>query len=72
MQFMDTVGNYCDASKSTFGQIAETMSHIEKRVGIAIAQYLSNNTKDMDLFIGLPNEAKIVFVTNIMRKLASD
>ncbi|KAL8495794.1 hypothetical protein ACS0TY_019775 [Phlomoides rotata] len=98
MQFMDTVGNYCDASKSTFGQIAETMSHIEKHVGseydnrqrrekvydglsliefilveakVAIAQYLSNNTKDMDLFIGLPDEVKTVFLTNIMRKLAS-
>ncbi|KAL8498783.1 hypothetical protein ACS0TY_021927 [Phlomoides rotata] len=33
MQFMDTVGNYCEASKSTFGQIAETMSHIAKCVG---------------------------------------
>ncbi|KAL8500792.1 hypothetical protein ACS0TY_020392 [Phlomoides rotata] len=81
-----------------FGQIAETMGHIAKRVGsefdnrqrreqvyvrlseidiilvearVAIAQYLCNNTKDMDLFFSLPDEAKTVFVTNTMRNLAN-
>ncbi|KAL8502271.1 hypothetical protein ACS0TY_021411 [Phlomoides rotata] len=36
---------------------------VEARV--AIAQYLCNNTKDMDLFFSLPDEAKNVFVTNM-------
>ncbi|KAL8476239.1 hypothetical protein ACS0TY_028775 [Phlomoides rotata] len=95
---METVGNFCDTSKSTFGKIAETMGNIANRVGsefdnrlrrdqvydslsemdfmsvearVAIAQYLCNNTKDMDLFFSLPGEAKTVFVTNIMRKLSN-
>ncbi|KAL8542051.1 hypothetical protein ACS0TY_003059 [Phlomoides rotata] len=33
VQFLDTMGNYCDASNTNFGQIAETMGHIAKRVG---------------------------------------
>ncbi|KAL8510540.1 hypothetical protein ACS0TY_017386 [Phlomoides rotata] len=81
---METVGNFSDTSKSTFGKIAEIMGNIANRVydslsemafmtveaRVAIAQYLCNNTKDMDLFFSLPDEAKMVFVTNIMRKLS--
>ncbi|KAL8508068.1 hypothetical protein ACS0TY_018573 [Phlomoides rotata] len=33
LQFMETVGNFCDTSKSTFGKIAETMGNIANRVG---------------------------------------
>ncbi|KAL8545624.1 hypothetical protein ACS0TY_005669 [Phlomoides rotata] len=95
---MSTVGNFCDTSKNTFGQIASTMDNIAKRVGsefdnrhrreqvydqlnelefisvearVAIAQYLCNNTREIDLVFSLPDEAKTVFVTNIMRKLTS-
>ncbi|KAL8479944.1 hypothetical protein ACS0TY_026765 [Phlomoides rotata] len=31
--FWETVGNFCDTSKSTFGKIAETMGNIANRVG---------------------------------------
>ncbi|KAL8528414.1 hypothetical protein ACS0TY_006013 [Phlomoides rotata] len=33
VQFLDTMGNFCDASNTNFGQIAETMGHIAKHVG---------------------------------------
>ncbi|KAL8483447.1 hypothetical protein ACS0TY_026225 [Phlomoides rotata] len=66
VQFLNTMGNYCDALNTNFGQIAETMGHIAKRVG----SYLCNNSKDIDLFFSLPDEAKNVMVTRIMRKLA--
>ncbi|KAL8513875.1 hypothetical protein ACS0TY_013117 [Phlomoides rotata] len=98
LHFMETVGNFCDTSKTTFGKIVETMGNITNRVGsefdnrlrrdqvydilseidfisvearVPIAQYLCNNTKDMDLFFSLSGEAKMVFVTNIMRKLSN-
>ncbi|KAL8510197.1 hypothetical protein ACS0TY_017128 [Phlomoides rotata] len=99
VQFLDTMGNYCDASNTNFGQIAETMDHIAKCVGseydnrmrrehvydalgcmdfitvearVDVADYLCNNSKDMDLFFSLPDETKNVMVTRIMRKLACD
>ncbi|KAL8546027.1 hypothetical protein ACS0TY_005947 [Phlomoides rotata] len=97
VQFLDTMGNLCDASNTNFGQITETMGHIVKHVGseydnrmrrehvydalgcmdfitvearVDAAGYLCNNSKDMDLFFSLPDEAKNVMVTRIMRKLA--
>ncbi|KAL8519950.1 hypothetical protein ACS0TY_010762 [Phlomoides rotata] len=33
LQFMSTVGNFCDTSKNTFGHIASTMDNIAKHVG---------------------------------------
>ncbi|KAL8530620.1 hypothetical protein ACS0TY_007595 [Phlomoides rotata] len=33
LQFMETIGNFYDTSKSTFGKIAETMGNIANRVG---------------------------------------
>ncbi|KAL8491798.1 hypothetical protein ACS0TY_023411 [Phlomoides rotata] len=95
--FIDMMGNYCDNSNENFGQIAETMGKIMKRVGreydnrvrheqvydalgaiefmivearVKVAQYLCNNSKDMNLFFSLSDDAKSVLVTRIMQKLA--
>ncbi|KAL8506142.1 hypothetical protein ACS0TY_017127 [Phlomoides rotata] len=46
------------------------MAFMTVEARVVIAQYLCNNTKDMNLFFSLPDEAKMVFVTNIMRKLS--
>ncbi|KAL8458104.1 hypothetical protein ACS0TY_035836 [Phlomoides rotata] len=47
------------------------IAFISVEARVAIAQYLCNNTKDMDMFFDLSDEAKTIFVTNIMRKLAT-
>ncbi|KAL8553276.1 hypothetical protein ACS0TY_001808 [Phlomoides rotata] len=96
LQFIDTMGNYCDKSDTRFGKIADTMGSIAERVGcefdacnkrarvydhlgliefltvesrVRVAQYLCNSPKDMDLFYSLPDNAKTVLVTQIMKQL---
>ncbi|KAL8543423.1 hypothetical protein ACS0TY_004095 [Phlomoides rotata] len=55
-------------------QVYDRLSEIEfilVEARVAISQYLCNNTMDMDLFFSLLNDAKIVFVTNIMRNMST-
>ncbi|KAL8507683.1 hypothetical protein ACS0TY_018283 [Phlomoides rotata] len=83
IQFMDQVGVFYASSKDKFGQIADTIGNIAERVydllnvfnflsvdvRVEVAQYLCNNSNDMDLFISLPDDAKTTMVKRIMRKL---
>ncbi|KAL8485671.1 hypothetical protein ACS0TY_027815 [Phlomoides rotata] len=79
-QIAQTMGHIAQRMGSEFDnrqrreQVYNNLSEIDfisVEARVAIAQYLCNNTKDMDMFFGLPDEAKTVFVTNIMRKLTS-
>ncbi|KAL8500714.1 hypothetical protein ACS0TY_020338 [Phlomoides rotata] len=79
-QIAETMGHIAKHVGSEFDnrqrmeQVYDRLSEIDiisVEARVAIAQYLCNNMKDMDLFFSLPDEAKIVFVMNIMRNLAN-
>ncbi|KAL8513682.1 hypothetical protein ACS0TY_012975 [Phlomoides rotata] len=79
-QIAQTMGHIAQRMGSEFDnrqrreQVYNNLSEIDfisVEARVAIAKYLCNNTKDMDMFFGLLDEAKTVFVTNIMRKLTS-
>ncbi|KAL8545833.1 hypothetical protein ACS0TY_005814 [Phlomoides rotata] len=69
-QRMGSEFDNCQRREQVYNNLSE-IDFISVEARVAIAQYLCNNTKDMDMFFGLPDEAKTVFVTNIMRKLAN-
>ncbi|KAL8542650.1 hypothetical protein ACS0TY_003508 [Phlomoides rotata] len=99
VQMVEAIGNLSDKAESRFGQIAENIGSIAKRVGSEIdacekrgqvydrlgvidfitmeerfllAQHFCNNTKDMDLFVSLPDDAKTLLVHRILKKISND
>lgn len=77
----DTMGNIAQRIGSEFdatqkrGQVYESLGllgflHVEAKV--FVAQYLCNNSKELDLYFSLPDEAKGVMVKNIIQKSGVD
>ncbi|KAL8541810.1 hypothetical protein ACS0TY_002890 [Phlomoides rotata] len=77
-QIADTMGNIAQRVGFQFGACkkrGEVYDHLGLMdfltVGwrVKVAQYLCNNSKDMDLFFSLPDDVKKVLVMEIMKKL---
>ncbi|KAL8493835.1 hypothetical protein ACS0TY_024850 [Phlomoides rotata] len=77
-QIANSVGNIAQRVGSEFdariqrGEVYERMGMLDfmsvaERVDVA--QYLCNNSKDIDLFVSLPEDAKSVMVTRILKNL---
>ncbi|KAL8464392.1 hypothetical protein ACS0TY_034065 [Phlomoides rotata] len=65
------IGSEFEAAKKR-GQVYDTLGMIEVltvEARVIVVEYLCNNSKDMDLFYSLPDDAKIVYVNVILRKL---
>ncbi|KAL8476710.1 hypothetical protein ACS0TY_029129 [Phlomoides rotata] len=74
----DTIGNIAERVGSEFDNrkrreqvydLLNVFNFLSVDVRVEVAQYLCNNSKDMDLFISLPDDAKTAMVKRIMRKL---
>lgn len=73
----DTMGNIAQRIGSEFdatqkrGQVYETLGllgFLPVEAKVYVAQYLCNNSKELDLYFSLPDEAKTVMVKNIIQK----
>ncbi|KAL8548168.1 hypothetical protein ACS0TY_007477 [Phlomoides rotata] len=65
------IGSEFEAGKK-HKQVYDTLGMIEcltVEARVEVAEYLCNNSKDMDLFYSLPDDVKKVYVKRIMRKL---
>ncbi|KAL8531437.1 hypothetical protein ACS0TY_008148 [Phlomoides rotata] len=65
------IGSEFEAGKKC-GQVYDTLGMIESltvKTRVKVVEYLCNNSKDMDLFYSLSDDAKKVYVKRIMRKL---
>ncbi|KAL8477360.1 hypothetical protein ACS0TY_029601 [Phlomoides rotata] len=76
-QIADTMGSIAQRIGSEFeagkkcGQVYDTLRMIESltvEARVEVAEYLCNNSKDMDLFYSLPDDTKKVYIKRIMRK----
>ncbi|KAL8507718.1 hypothetical protein ACS0TY_018310 [Phlomoides rotata] len=74
----DTMGNIAHRIGSEFeackkrGQVydqLESFEFLSVEAKVEVAQYLCNNSKDMNLFFSLPEVAKTVLVKRIVKKL---
>ncbi|KAL8482470.1 hypothetical protein ACS0TY_028589 [Phlomoides rotata] len=77
-QIAESMGSIAQRIGSEFetgkkrGEVYDTLGLIESvtvESRVEVAEYLCNNSKDMDLFYSLPDDAKTVYVKRIMRKL---
>ncbi|KAL8484396.1 hypothetical protein ACS0TY_026893 [Phlomoides rotata] len=65
------IGSEFEAGKK-WGHVYDTLGMIESltvEARVEVAEYLCNNSKDIDLFYSLPDDAKNVYVKRIMWKL---
>ncbi|KAL8546840.1 hypothetical protein ACS0TY_006529 [Phlomoides rotata] len=66
------IGSEFEACKRR-GLVYDTLGMIDSlsvEARVEVAEYLCNHTKDMDLFYSLPDDAKIMYVKRIMKKLS--
>ncbi|KAL8470640.1 hypothetical protein ACS0TY_033265 [Phlomoides rotata] len=78
VQIADTMGSIAERIGSEFeackkrGLVFDQLGSFEclsVTARVEVAQYLCNNSKDMDLFFSLPDFAKLVLVKGIMKKM---
>ncbi|KAL8479080.1 hypothetical protein ACS0TY_030830 [Phlomoides rotata] len=60
----ERIGSEFESCKKC-GQVYDTIGMIESltvEARVVVAEYLCNNSKDMDLFYSLPDDAKLLYV----------